>query len=162
MTQKLVDGNGVTDDANETYTYDGLGRMVTAVKEVNSVAFSESAYVYNDIGKITEANEALFGDATPAEIRYTYDQAGYPNSITYPHPSSRVEINITPDWQGRIDTLKLDDIQMVTYDYVGSRVAKRAYTLASPDIEYQPDYDGLGRITSADTGTGFAKFDYEY
>jgi hypothetical protein len=45
---------------------------------------------------------------------------------------------------------------------VGSRVAKRAYTQASPDIEYQPDYDGLGRITSADTGASFAKFDYQY
>ncbi|MHC4867831.1 MAG: hypothetical protein ACYTEX_27485, partial [Planctomycetota bacterium] len=70
---------------------------------------------------------------------------------------------MTADHAGRIDTLELGDIhQMVTYDYVGSRVAKRAYTQASPDIEYQPDYDGLGRISSADTGTGFAKFDYEY
>jgi len=39
-------------------------------------------------------------------------------------------------------------------------VAQRSYP--NPSITYQPSYDNLGRITSADTGTGYAKFDYQY
>ncbi|MHC4867564.1 MAG: RHS repeat domain-containing protein [Planctomycetota bacterium] len=117
-------------------------------------------YHYGTARRLTEANEALFGDATPAEICYTYDQAGYVTSVSYPHGS--VTINTTPDHAGRIDTLKLGAFEMLTYDYVGPRVAKRAYTRASPDIEYQPDYDGLGRVASADSGTSFSKFDYQY
>ena len=41
-----------TDDANENFTYDGLGRMLTAPKTVDSNSVSVSEIAYNDIGKI--------------------------------------------------------------------------------------------------------------
>ncbi|MHC4333602.1 MAG: hypothetical protein ACYSUV_07615 [Planctomycetota bacterium] len=143
MLQKLVAGNGITDDANETFSYDGLARMLTAKKDVNSTTISETQFVYNDIGKVAETNEALFGDVTPAEIRYTYDQAGYPNSVTYPDGNA---IKITADWQGRIDTVTdKDDVSVATYKYIGSKVAERYYP--APGVTYRPEYDNLGRMT---------------
>jgi RHS repeat-associated protein len=91
---------------------------------------------------VIEANEALFGDATPAQITYTYDQAGYPNSITYPDGNS---IEITPDHQGRISLVTADDTNVASYKYVGSRVAERYNSV--PNVTYQPEYDSLGRMT---------------
>ena len=163
MLAKYVDGNSATNDANEIFTYTGLGRILTATKQVaGQGTISETEFVYNDIGKITEANEALFGNDPPLEIRYTYDQAGHPNSVKYPKQSPEVVINITPDWQGRVKTLKLGATTLVTYKYVGSRVAQRSYTPPSPDVIYKPVYDNLGRIVDANSGASIARFTYEY
>ena len=140
----------------ETFTYDGLGRMLTATKVIGSNIISESVFVINDIGKVTDTNETLFSGTTRT-ISYTYDQAGNPNSVTYPNGS---QVYITPDWAGRIDTVKLSSTTIATYKYIGSRVAQRSYPV--PGVTYQPTYDNLGRITSANSGTSFAKFNYEY
>ena len=157
MLTKSVEGNSVTGDASETFTYDGLGRMLTATKDVNSNTVSETEFAYNAIGRITDANEKLFG-GTKREINHTYDQAGFLTSTKYPNG---FKINITPDWQGRIDTVEWDEMTIIaTYKYIGPRVAQRSYS--QPGITYQPTYDNLGRITSADSGTNYAKFDYEY
>ena len=155
MLAKYVDGNGETDDANEVFTYDGLGRMLTATKEVDSNTI-ETEFAYNDIGKITDTNDKIFG-GTERETRYTYDQAGFPIQIFYPGGPSWFWI--TSDWQGRIDTLRIGITPIAKYKYIGSRVAQRNYRDL---IYYEPTYDNLGRITSADSDTGYAKFDYEY
>jgi YD repeat-containing protein len=164
MTQKLVNGNGVTEDANETFTYDGLARMLTAVKEVNDSEVSYTIFTYNGFGKVAEANETYFADSsTNKTIEYTCDQTGHPNSVTYPYPGSLV-INVARDWRGRIDTINLLGYDRVMYKYVGSRVAQRKY-YTTFHVNYEPTYDNLGRITSAHTYWGpnkTAKFDYEY
>jgi len=64
------------------------------------------------------------------------------------------------DWRGRIDTLERSSTTLVDYDYVGSRVAKRDYGV--PDIDYQPTYDNLGRLTEMDYGASIVNFDYTY
>jgi len=156
MLSKSATDAGI-DDAEETFTYDGISRMLTATKSVDSNTVSETEFVYNDIGRVTDTNETLFGGTTRM-ISYTYDQAGYPSSVTYPY--SNVVINTTADWKGRIDMLELGDVNVVTYKYIGSRVAQRSYPV--PSVTYQPTYDNLGRITSADSGTSYAKFDYVY
>jgi len=84
----------------------GLGRMLTADKDVNSSTISEIEYAYNDISKVTDANQKLFG-GTNREIDYTYDQRGYPNSIEYPDGN---EVYITPDFKGRISTVAVKNI----------------------------------------------------
>jgi len=53
----------VITDANELFTYDGLGSMLTAGKKVDSTWVSRSEFAYNDIGKVTDANETLFSYA---------------------------------------------------------------------------------------------------
>lgn len=95
MTAKVVDGNGAAGDANEAFHYDGLGRLRKAAKDVNSARISETVFAYNAIGKITDGNEKYFGNsATFKTMDYTYDQMGYPTSVTYPNTNT---INITPD-----------------------------------------------------------------
>ena len=158
MTQRTASGAGL-DDVNETFTYDGLQRILSATKVVDSTTISESTFVYNDIGKITEADDTYFAGTTRT-TGYTYDQAGYPNSVTYPYSS--VTLNYTADWQGRIDTLKVGAAEVVTYQYIGSRIAKKSFTYPVTDVVYQPSYDNLGRITSADWGNSDVKFDYTY
>ena len=155
---KAVNGNSVVDDAEEAFTYNSLGRILTAVKKINDVTISETVFDYYDSGKVADVDETLFGGTT-MEISYTYDQAGFPTSITYPDGN---QIDITPDWRGRIDTIAIGNDDLVTYKYIGPRVAQRSYLLLNPDIDYEPTYDNLGRITSADSGTSYAKFDYLY
>ncbi|MHC4649134.1 MAG: hypothetical protein ACYTBJ_27090, partial [Planctomycetota bacterium] len=158
MTQKLVDGKGVVLDANETFTHDGVGRTLTAGKEVDSSAISQTTFTYHDIGEVNEVQETFFGDAGTAKTtRYSYDQAGHLKQITYPLSCNA---DITPDWQGRIGEVKLFGVSIATYKYIGPRVAQRKYT--SVNVTYEPQYDNLGRITSADSGASYAKFDYEY
>ncbi|MCK4292071.1 MAG: hypothetical protein KAY65_02655 [Planctomycetes bacterium] len=169
MTAKYVDGNSVTDNAEETFTYDGLGRILTATKNVDGTQISLDEFTYNDIGKITATDVNLFDMGTKT-IGYTYDQAGYRIKTSYPYGAT-LDVNVVPDWQGRIDTLKVNGSNRVEYKYIGSRVAQRKYltfrgTLVQ--VSYDPTYDNLGRITSAPTietyGTTstITEFDYEY
>ena len=166
MLSKIVDGNGVTADANEIFTYDGLGRMLSARKSVAGTQIALTEFTYNDIGRVTDTNETLF-DLGTKTIRYSYDQAGFRTSTTYPYNS--IVINVTPDWQGRIDTLKIGSTSRVEYEYIGSRVARRKYMPSIfptlNNVIYSANYDNLGRITTAgtkkDTAT-IARFDYQY
>jgi RHS repeat-associated protein len=155
LIEKSAIGNEI-DNATETFTYDGLGRMLTATKVVNNNTVSLLELVYNDLSHVTEVNEILFGGSTKT-THYTYDQAGLLTSITYPNGTV---VNVTPDWSGRIDTLKLSSQTIAVYKYIGSNVAQRSYPI--PSVIYQPVYDNFGRITSADSGTSYAKFNYAY
>jgi len=150
----------ILNDANNTvsrFAYDALGRMITADKDVNSTTISEIEYAYNDIGKVTDANQKLFA-GTNREIDYTYDQTGHPNSIKYP---TNTTIYTPRNWQGKISSIQRSQSYIIAdYQYVGSWVAKREYPQIS--VAYQPEYDNLGRITCADSGTGFAEFDYTF
>ena len=122
---------------------------------------SETEFAYNGIGRITDANEMLFG-GTKRQMDYTYDQAGFLTSTKYPNATTTV--NITPDWQGRIDTVRLGST-LAVYKYIGSRVAERNYPYMNPDVTYRAAYDNLGRITSGRTfqsSTDIVKFDYQY
>ncbi len=79
------------------------------------------------------------------------EKTTYPNSV---------EIARSNDWRGRIDTLERSSTTLVDYDYIGPRVAERSYGV--PNIDYQPTYDNLGRLTEMDYGASIVNFDYEY
>jgi YD repeat-containing protein len=163
----IIDPNN-TPDPNDVFLldavtaqfgYDGLGRMISAEKSVNKETISNSAFVYNGLGKITDANEIIF-DASEKHIGYTYDQMGFLTSTTYPDGSTTIDR--TNDHLGRIDTLSRSSTTLVDYAYIGPRVAQRSYPVPNPDIDYEPTYDNLGRITIANYGASVAKFDYSY
>ncbi|MBN1817452.1 MAG: hypothetical protein JW828_08825 [Sedimentisphaerales bacterium] len=52
-------------DYEERFTYDGLGRMLTADKVVDDPSpdtpISEITFAYNDRGQVTDFDQALFG-----------------------------------------------------------------------------------------------------
>jgi hypothetical protein len=82
--------------------------------------------------------------------------------LTLPvYPYSSITVNITPEAMGRIDTVAIGAYTIASYEYIGPFVAQKTYPTTTPMV-YQPKYDNLGRITSADSGASLAKFDYEY
>ena len=139
MTQKSVTVDSVT--TTETFTYDGLGRMLTADKDEGATSISDTTFTYNDIGKITDANDIVL-DAGAVEISYDYDQTGNLIEITYPDANT---VEITPDALGRIDTLKIDSTTEATYKYIGQKVIQRNYSV--PNVTYDIEYNNLGRAT---------------
>jgi RHS repeat-associated protein len=165
LLTKTVDGNGVTSNALESFTYDGLGRMLTAINTVGPNTISEIELAYNGLGNITDSNQKLLG-GTKREFNFTYDQAGYLTKTTYP---VGIEIRITPNWQGRIDTLgykdSSNDWDMIKYQYIGNQVARRSYVKYNPNVISDYSYDNLGRITCINayrSTTTLIKFDYTY
>ena len=143
----------------EEFAYDGLGRMLEAVKYRGATHIATSEFEYNAFGKVTEVTETIL-DADAVEIDYGYDQLGNLTGITYPDANSIV---IDREALGRIDTIKLDGTTIATYNYIGSKVKRRSYI--SPSVTYDIDYNGLGRATrhhTYTTGTNIADFDYEY
>jgi RHS repeat-associated protein len=156
LAEKKATVSGTT--STETFSYDGLARMLSATKVEGAGTISESKFAYNAIGKITDANETIF-DASSKTIEYAYDLAGFRTQAVLDHGSSSVT-NIVPDWAGRVSEIKASVITIATYKYIGSRVARRSYPI--PDVTYEPTYDNFGRITSADYGDSIVKFDYTY
>ncbi len=155
LTEKEVTVDSVT--TQESFTYDGLGRILTAAKTVDSSSVSLIEYAYNDLGKVTEFDQTLFG-GTERQMAYTYDQFGFLKSTTYPDGST--VIGRTNDWRGRIATLTRGQDELVAYDYIGARVAKRSY--AVPSVAGEFEYDNLGRVTGIDYGESVVKFGYTY
>jgi len=88
---------------------------------------------------------------------YTYDQAGFVTSTTYP---GGTVIDRTNTWAGQIDTLSQNSTTLVDYAYIGSRPAERAYPSISVSTGYS--YDNLGRVTGIDAGASRVKFGYTY
>ena len=160
-TGNLIEKTVTFDGANyeETFYYDGLGRMIQAEKYRGATHISTSEFDYNVFSKITDANEVIL-DADPVYISYEYDQLGNLTGITYPDAN---DVTITREALGRIDTISLDGDTIASYKYVGPRVKRRSYT--NPSVTYDIDYNGLGQATrhhTYTTGTNIADFEYEY
>jgi len=68
-----------------TFTYDGLGRMVTARKgtSADEDAESETIRYYNGLSQVIEESQAISGD-TARTVRMEYDQVGNRLRMVYP------------------------------------------------------------------------------
>ncbi|HEV56267.1 MAG TPA: hypothetical protein ENN87_02065, partial [Phycisphaerales bacterium] len=88
---------------------------------------------------------------------YTYDQAGFVTSTTYP---GGTVIGRTNTAGGQIATLVRGAATLVDYAYVGSRAARREYPVPAMATVYS--YDNLGRVTGIDAGAGVVQFGYSY
>ncbi|MBN1125490.1 MAG: hypothetical protein JXA82_10815 [Sedimentisphaerales bacterium] len=154
MTQKQVIVNSVT--TIETFTYDGLRRILTAQKQEGQSTISQSVFEYNDIGRMSDAWETIGGLAAK-HIEYAYDNAGNRTQTVYPDGST---IDRTNTWDGRIDTLSRNATTLFEYQYVGPRVARRLYNV--PNVTADFAYDNIGRVTDIDYGESMVKFGYSY
>jgi len=138
MLEKYCTVDNITTECS--FTYDGLGRMLTAEKEIDSNAVSSSEFTYSDFGKTVMSSESLFG-GTAKEISYQHDQMGNLVELTYPDDDS---ISITRNPLGRIAAIaNPNETTVVEYKYIGSRVARRKYPV--PDVKYDITYDNYGR-----------------
>ena len=142
----------------EAFTYDGLGRPLTAAKVVDGNDVSGSVFVYNALGLLDSEQQTLFG-GTPRTVGYGYDPYGYRTSITY--PDGTTEITRTNTWAGQIDSLGRGQAELAAYAYQGGRMAERTYPTTAP-VTAEYHYDNLGRLTGIDAGAGRVKFGYTY
>jgi len=117
----------------ETFTYDGLGRQLTAQKVSDGSVIAASVFAYNDLGLLTSEAQTLFA-GTERTVTYGYDQFGYRTSIGY--PDGTTTITRTNTWDGRIDGLSRGGAALAGYDYIGQRVAWRAYNTTTPVVAY--------------------------
>ena len=150
-----------SDDYDEDFTYDGLGRMKTAYKikdktEGGQVIVSEIDLSYYESGPVYTYAQKLFG-GNDRPLWYSYDQAGYVTNMEY---FNNDDVEIEPDWRGRIGTIGLEGTTVAEYEYIGSRVAKRTYSSMSSPVYYRAEYDNLGRLENAKTN--FTEFGYQY
>ena len=164
MTEKQVTIGSVT--TKETFTFDGLGRMLTAQKIEGATTISDTEFAYNDMGRITDANEVYYA-LSKKEIDYDYDNAG--NRIKTVYPLSGTVINRTNTWTGQIDTIDHNGTEtLADYEYIGSRVAARDFSWSTYQTNSERSYDNMGRLTKIKTykpgtpDTIIADFDYDY
>jgi len=128
-------------DYEETFSYDGLGRMLTAEKTADTVRVSLSTFEYNDFGLVSDANEVI-GTATGVLMDWDYDQAGFLTDIGYPGSDS---VDIAREALGRISSVSVNASTMATYQYAGAKVVERRYS--DPNVYYRPEYNSLGQMT---------------
>ena len=109
------------------------------------------------MGMLDYTTDAYFA-GTAKKTDYDYDQAGYRTKIDYPYvgTSATTSFDITPDYLGRISTINDGAADIVTYSYIGDRVAKRSYPTTTP-VNTNYEYDNFGRVTDIYTTNAAAR-----
>ncbi len=160
MTEKEVAVDSAT--TTESFTYDGLKRMLTATKYEGAFLISDSEFAYNDIGRVTDANDTYL-TLTKREIDYTYDNAGYRIRTVY--PDGLTTIDRTNTHSGMIDTLSQSSTTFAEYDYMGPRTARKRLGSC---VYYAPEYDNMSRMVRSytyetnGTTSPITDFDFDY
>ncbi len=74
LTERLRDA---TTNNIEQYTYDGLGRLITARKGTTAAsdAVGRSVFAYDALSRVTSEAQAIAGGSAKT-VNYTYDKAG--------------------------------------------------------------------------------------
>jgi len=73
----LLTSRGTTGQSplvNDTFEYDGLGRMTLARRQVDSIQTALAEMSYNDLSRLTSESQTLSGSART--FSYQYDRAG--------------------------------------------------------------------------------------
>lgn len=87
LTRKYEAGG----DIAETFAYDGLGRMTSALKgtDTDADAISETTLAYDDLSRLTSEDQELFEETTAKTLNYDYDQAGNRLTLLYEASGAR-------------------------------------------------------------------------
>ena len=161
MLEKYCTVNNITTECS--FTYDGLGRMLTAEKEIDSNAVSYSEFTYSDLGYLAQTEQKI-GNGSEYIIEYERDQGGLTSQITYPDPNMDgmvLDIAYTP--LGKIASIKRDNDTLAQYTYLGQNVLRRFYQ--DPCVTLTASFDDFGRTSrlySHTDTTNIADFLYSY
>jgi RHS repeat-associated protein len=157
LTDKTIQrGEGVEGPVFEAYTYDALGRVLTAKNDHSIVVFT-----YNKEGNIvSETLKQYEKDEQDQEVitfektvqSTAYDANGNRTTLTY--PSGKI-LTITPDALDRISTIKEGDQPIVGYTYADQNNGKFSKTLRNviqKDVTLD-DVDRPHNITHKELGS---------
>ena len=106
---------GAAGAVNESFVYDGLGRILETINNQSSVHFS-----YDKAGRLDYEIQELLGEngiiVASYKVDYDYDDNGNVTQITY--PSNKV-LSITPDELDRVSIIKEGNKSLISYGYEG-------------------------------------------
>ena len=133
-------GNG-----KDTYGYDALGRLASAVARNNgdTADVAATSFDYDFLGRKVEENTTLFGGAT-REYTFTYDDDGSRTQITYPNTNT---VSFTRTANHMIDTISSSIVplgDLVDIDYIGPRRVKTTTYLSGASQQF--GYNGFREI----------------
>ncbi|MBN2223878.1 MAG: hypothetical protein JW765_04300, partial [Deltaproteobacteria bacterium] len=139
----------MTADVSESFTWDGLGRMLSAGRgdDPNDPCnIGYSVFSYYDLGPLAAEQQRLFDEDVVA-IGYGYDQAG--NLIERANAAAGESVTYARDGLGRIVAISrdngLDSVYTVAeVAYLGRGVKRIDFSEAN--LARQVEYDNLGQI----------------
>ncbi|MCL1635018.1 NBR1-Ig-like domain-containing protein [Luteimonas sp. SX5] len=154
-SQKQAVGSSVGWD--QTFTYDGLGR-VTSVAYPNSVSVGYS-YAYGRLDKMT----TTFGGSTKTVVsNLTYRPFGPVTGLTYGNGLQR---NYNADTDGRIKGISTlngaTPIQSLTFGYDANDNIKAITNAINASLTQTFNYDQLSRLTSVSATNATQSFQYD-
>lgn len=127
---------GFSNPGVESFTYDALSRL-TSAQDADSLVTRD----HDSIGNI-QAETLQIDGGTVRTTSHTYDDNGNRKRTAY--PGGRV-LTLTHDARDRLDAITDatgSPFTLATYDYVGSRVARRTYNANGTQLDFT--YDGIG------------------
>ena len=133
------------DPGPESYTYDALGRLTSAVNAGGSVART-----YDTLGNmLTETVASAQLPGAPKTTTSTYDGYGRRNSIAYP---GGAVFDLTRDGLGRLTKIEYGIYPYAEFSWQGARPAGRSFPLNSTETEiaYGPRGRRVSQITHSD------------
>ena len=144
---------GATPD--EQYTYDKLGRKVTATRRTGTIF--QTAWAYDSLGRMT-SESASGGDV----ITYGYDLAGQLTSIS--HPDDAGTVTRTYNAHGQLETVTDWHLRTFRFDYdadgdlVGQQNPNGTSTVI--DVDQAGTTTGIVHNGAAGIAGAFAQFGY--
>ncbi|MCG3138842.1 MAG: hypothetical protein HJJLKODD_02711 [Phycisphaerae bacterium] len=139
LLSRTADGSPLTSDS---FSYDGLGRMSSAVRLVESAEVSRSTMAYTDLSQLDYEDQELFNSGTTRRLDYSFDQAGNRLRLAYP-AGTGVNLTYTVDTLNRVDLLNRNNQVLVDYDYSGlfADIRKVRTTASNTWVETDYAYD---------------------
>jgi len=163
VLQEMALGTNVIGIDEIQYTYDGMGRRLSADALEDTTFSSSIDWTYNTLGEIETEKQVIDGynSGNGRTITYAYNVKGQKTSTTY--PVSGDVVTFDRDELDRVDSISRNSTEVVDYTFSGQRVLRKAY----PGSHANYSYDGAGRLLTihhkdAGSGNTLAKFDYGY
>ncbi|MCG8406468.1 MAG: hypothetical protein MI923_14825 [Phycisphaerales bacterium] len=168
--------SGGTDDV-ERYTYDELGRMITAErgKSNDPDAVSRSVFSYDDRSRVTQESQSISKNAAQL-VNYEYDKAGNRTQMIY--HGNATTVTYAYDSRDRCTQIDNGTVRLADYTWLGTALHQRDTTCdypgtTKPKFKTAFDRDGILRVTKvdnehltedmADAGyNDLGEFDYTY
>ncbi len=176
LTSRSATQGSVT--TSDVFAYDGVGRMVSAIRTVGGDDVSSNGFQYDDLSNLTRESQVLLDCSSAFEVDYAYDQAG--NRTKLVHPGDDIELHYTHDSLNRVVTIKrkrvgtdANPVALVEYDYEGTNLTRRRVTttyagdcnvyldLALGYDEHRRN-DEIDNLVSPPTGTPLSVAEYDY
>jgi YD repeat-containing protein len=127
---------------SETYTYDGLGRVLTA--ETNEG--SKVALKYDGLGRVLEETQSFLG--VSQTVKHVYSPDDRYSDMIYPAIAGGGRVRNTYDALGRTTEVALDNSPIANYLYTGTDRFAQRQTPNGVRTRYQ--YDARRRLTRMD------------